>query len=112
MTPNYSSDYPNGQITLLINSTYAGKKEGINLNNNIRANGKSRCPLLREGSTGVRVRELQKLLLAAGFMPGKVDGIFGPQTKMAVVNFQNSSGLVRDGIVGRRTWTALGVNCG
>lgn len=69
------------------------------------------CPTLRLGSTGPDVRRLQELLIANGFSPGAVDGIFGQKTQAAVFAFQKSKGLVVDGIVGIRTWTALGVNC-
>lgn len=37
-----------------------------------------------------------------------VDGVFGPKTTAAVKEFQRRSGLVADGIVGKRTWVALG----
>lgn len=70
------------------------------------------CPTLRIGSRGASVIELQRLLLAHGFNPGPIDGIFGNQTQAAVMAFQRSRGLVVDGIVGIQTWTALGVNCG
>lgn len=70
------------------------------------------CPTLRIGSQGASVVELQQLLRNAGFSPGAIDGIFGNQTRSAVIAFQRSRGLVQDGIVGIRTWTALGVNCG
>lgn len=66
--------------------------------------------LLRLGSRGPEVAELQRKLLAAGFDPGVADGIFGPRTDSAVKAFQHSRGLVVDGIVGSRTWTALGVH--
>ena len=69
------------------------------------------CPTLQMGSTGASVVNLQELLIAHGFNPGKVDGIFGPKTQAAVLAFQGSRGLVQDGIVGIKTWTALGVNC-
>ncbi|WP_148269918.1 PGRP and LysM peptidoglycan-binding domain-containing protein [Desulfitobacterium dehalogenans] len=69
------------------------------------------CPTLRQGSTGPSVVHLQQLLTSHGFSPGAIDGIFGPRTEAAVVAFQRSKGLVQDGIVGVRTWTALGVNC-
>ncbi len=36
-----------------------------------------------------------------------VDGIFGPQTRKAVVEFQQRHGLGPDGIIGRRTWPRL-----
>jgi hypothetical protein len=66
-----------------------------------------RQPQLSEGSTGPAVVTLQKKLLAAGFNPGKADGIFGPKTLAAVVAFQRARGLDVDGIVGPHTWGAL-----
>jgi len=39
--------------------------------------------------------------------PGAVDGDFGPQTEMAVKNFQSDMTLTIDGIVGDNTWRAL-----
>ncbi len=80
------------------------------MHNNIHAEG-PKCPLLQLGSSGPSVKKLQSMLVAACFNPGKIDGIFGPLTRSAVLAFQKSKGLVQDGIVGRKTWTALGVNC-
>jgi peptidoglycan hydrolase-like protein with peptidoglycan-binding domain len=62
---------------------------------------------LKEGSSGSAVVELQRRLLAAGYNPGPVDGIFGAQTKQAVMAFQRANGLVVDGIVGPLTWSRL-----
>lgn len=59
------------------------------------------------GSRGDEVKLLQQRLSAKGFLPGKADGVFGPQTEDAVVQFQASHGLIADGIVGTRTWAAL-----
>ena len=73
--------------------------------------GHSLCPVLRDGASGAAVKELQKRLRAEGYDPGKIDGVFGSKTKTAVLSFQASNHLVQDGIVGRKTWTALGVNC-
>lgn len=70
------------------------------------------CPTLAQGARGPSVTDLQTRLRAQGFNPGAIDGIFGPNTKAAVMAFQKSKGLVQDGIVGVKTWTALGVNCG
>ncbi|MGC7870968.1 peptidoglycan-binding domain-containing protein [Desulfosporosinus sp. SYSU MS00001] len=70
------------------------------------------CSVLREGSTGHEVMKLQELLRASGNSPGKIDGIFGPMTKTAVLSFQAKNNLVQDGIVGKNTWSALGVHCG
>jgi Putative peptidoglycan binding domain/NlpC/P60 family len=66
-----------------------------------------RRPTLREGSRGDAVRRLQRKLTAQGFKPGPVDGDFGPATDSAVRAFQRAKGLVVDGIVGPKTWSAL-----
>lgn len=50
---------------------------------------------------------VQQALEAAGFSVGAVDGIFGPATQQAVINFQSSCGLSCDGIVGPNTWDSL-----
>jgi peptidoglycan hydrolase-like protein with peptidoglycan-binding domain len=57
---------------------------------------------LQNGSQGSQVQELQRILGITA------DGIFGPKTKQAVINFQKSKGLVPDGIVGPKTIQALG----
>ncbi len=64
-------------------------------------------PLLRTGSRGDAVRDLQGGLASAGFDPGPVDGIFGARTDAAVRAFQAAKGLAVDGIVGPLTWAAL-----
>lgn len=61
-------------------------------------------PLLKQGSEGEIVKELQKLL---GFKNTDVDGYFGPKTKAKVAEFQKKSKLSADGIVGFYTWQAL-----
>lgn len=63
-------------------------------------------PVLRRGSWGDAVGELQGLLRARGYMLA-VDNEFGPATELAVTLFQEKSGLTIDGIVGEETWTAL-----
>ena len=61
-------------------------------------------PLLKKGSTGEAVEQLQKALKALGFDPGAVDGKFGANTEAAVKSFQNANGIAVDGIVGDITW--------
>jgi peptidoglycan hydrolase-like protein with peptidoglycan-binding domain len=62
--------------------------------------------MLRMGSKGRRVRELQALLLRAGYAI-KQDGDFGTTTKDALVAFQKKSGIKADGIYGPETESAL-----
>ncbi|MGB3651250.1 MAG: peptidoglycan-binding domain-containing protein [Rivularia sp. (in: cyanobacteria)] len=63
--------------------------------------------LLKEGSIGAEVTKLQEGLKKLNFYSGSVDGIFGAKTKLAVINFQSTQGLVTDGIVGEKTWSKL-----
>ncbi len=64
--------------------------------------------ILKKGSTGQYVTNLQKALNTAGANPTLVtDGSFGPKTDTAVKTFQYAHNLVVDGIVGNNTKTAL-----
>lgn len=62
--------------------------------------------MLRLGSKGARVRELQALLNRAGARV-KVDGDFGPSTRDALKAFQIKAGLRADGVYGPKTEAAL-----
>jgi putative chitinase len=62
---------------------------------------------LRQGSRGEDVAQQQRQLKAAGFNPGRVDGIFGPKTEAAVKAFQSTRGLNSDGIIGSKTRDAF-----
>ena len=55
------------------------------------------------------MKSVQHALNAKGFACGKADGIFGNKTYQAVVNFQHMNGLTADGIVGPKTFAALGL---
>ncbi|MDJ0674666.1 MAG: peptidoglycan-binding protein [Calothrix sp. MO_167.B42] len=63
--------------------------------------------LLQVGSSGDRVIQLQQNLQRLGFYRGVITGNFQNETTAAVMEFQQSQGLVADGIVGRRTQTAI-----
>lgn len=63
--------------------------------------------LIAEGAQGITVKRIQlqlNLVAAAGLV---VDGIFGPRTRQAVIDFQNAQGIGADGIVGPVTWEKL-----
>lgn len=66
---------------------------------------------LQLGSTGPKVRALQKVLNKNYplYSELEVDGVFGPQTELVVKEFQRRSGLVVDGIAGPATLTLLGL---
>ena len=67
----------------------------------------SATPLLRLGSRGQAVTELQNMLKREGLYRYQIDGIFGSRTEQAVRQFQQKNKLLIDGIVGPQTWAAL-----
>lgn len=68
---------------------------------------------LNVGDRGAAVKEMQELLASVYFYPDKgapnngIDGIYGPNTKDAVMRFQSVHGLDQDGIYGPKTKTKL-----
>jgi N-acetyl-anhydromuramyl-L-alanine amidase AmpD len=63
---------------------------------------------IKLGDKGDQVTTLQKMLNKFGY--GLLeDGDFGKKTDTAVKAFQKSKGLISDGVVGEKTWNALGV---
>ncbi|HEY6737978.1 MAG TPA: phosphodiester glycosidase family protein [Actinopolymorphaceae bacterium] len=64
-------------------------------------------PTLREGSSGLAVKRLQRALTAALGRTVGIDGVFGPLTDAAVRDYQRTRELDVDGIVGPDTWGAL-----
>ena len=65
--------------------------------------------LIRRGTRGEDVRDVQHRLLAAGLRidPDELDGAFGASTEEAVRGFQRARGLPPDGIMGPDTWGQL-----
>src|SRR3954471_14389861 len=64
--------------------------------------------VLKEGSRGTHVANLQRQLKHAGFHPGPIDGQFGPHTKKALEGFQHHHGMSSDGVASRAVWKKLG----
>lgn len=75
--------------------------DGINGPNTL--NG---CPTVKKGARGNITKLIQERLNSVGFSLS-TDGIFGNDTKNAVVVFQRNRGLLQDGIVGKNTWSWL-----
>ena len=78
-------NYPFDEIIQAVN-----KKEGDNV-------------ILKNGSRGDAVKQLQTNLNKLGFNCGTADGIFGVKTEAAVKAFQKAYGLAVDGIAGPAT---------
>jgi hypothetical protein len=66
----------------------------------------SSAGMLRAGSKGAKVRDLQALLVRAGYSVN-VDGDFGSSTERAVKAFQMKNKLEVDGVAGPRTMEIL-----
>lgn len=63
--------------------------------------------ILKFGSRGSEVSQLQQTLNSKGFSAGYVDGIYGSKTEGAVINFQKASKITIDGIAGKQTQAYL-----
>ncbi|MDD4706531.1 MAG: peptidoglycan-binding protein, partial [Bacilli bacterium] len=64
-------------------------------------------PILKIGSQGVEVEDLQQKLIKINYLKGDADGYFGKNTERAVLNFQADNNLKVDGIVGEDTWNII-----
>jgi peptidoglycan hydrolase-like protein with peptidoglycan-binding domain len=70
-----------------------------------------------EGSSGAAVslsveeiRQMQIVLKEKGFFRGEPDGVFGPQTRQALIVFQRQQGFQASGRIDSQTVTALGIS--
>ena len=68
--------------------------------------GFSNYPTVKEGAKGNITRLVQERLNSVGFNIS-VDGIFGEDTKKAVIVFQKNRGLSQNGIIDSNTWDYL-----
>ena len=64
-------------------------------------------PVLRVGSMGADVSDLQARLSELGYYTGAIDGRYASGTQSAVMEFQSLNGLTPDGIAGRQTQDLL-----
>ena len=79
------------------------RKAGLNVDD------EKNTPTLRRGNQGDEVADLQMLMNSKFGYELEVDGSFGKATENAVKDFQIKHGLTADGVVGAKTWKALGV---
>ena len=62
---------------------------------------------LKLNNSGNDVANMQMRLKAAGYYFGAADGVFGKDTKDAVIRLQKAYNLKQDGIVGSQTWAVI-----
>ena len=90
-------------VHLHLGMTKIGSNTWLNpANYNMLSDKYNLTRVLRKGSKGNDVKELQKKLKVTA------DGIFGNNTKNAVKKFQKSNRLTADGVVGKNTAHKLG----
>lgn len=95
--------------------THWGVPAGLYSTEELRAAGLDadparNIPTLRKGAEGELVKTLQMMLNDETDAGLDVDGKFGAKTEAAVIHFQGLHDLKEDGIVGPKTWAALGVS--
>ncbi len=64
-------------------------------------------PVLKLGSTGSDVSDMQERLRELSYYSGSIDGKFANGTQDAVMAFQNMNGIPADGVAGRETQDKL-----
>ena len=71
---------------------------------------KASAATYRRGSSGSVVTQIQQKLSDWGYYFDSVDGVFGSKTEEAVKYFQRKNNLTADGIAGKNTLSAIGIN--
>lgn len=107
---------PRKCITAIKNGGYATAPDYVttimSIINRYNLTKYDRMSTLRKGSRGTEVKELQRLLIKAGYSCGQygADGKFGESTLEAVMAYQADHNLQVDGVVGSKTWNILLTN--
>ncbi|UTR16221.1 peptidoglycan-binding protein [Salipaludibacillus sp. LMS25] len=105
---NIAADGVFGPQTLTqLNRNISANQSGTSSNNSSSSSNNSSATVLKQGSSGAAVRELQNMLRATGHHTSGVDGQFGPLTKSSVQKFQREWGLIADGIATKATLDKL-----
>ena len=65
------------------------------------------APILKIGSQGKPVKDVQAFLKREKLYTGSIDGVFGQQMRSSIIAFQRSQHLNADGRVGQKTWAAM-----
>lgn len=81
--------------------------QGNQFNSNVGQNGQK---LAGNQLNSTQVREIQRALDSKGFQVGGVDGIWGPETEMALKAFQKSQNMPQTGEIDSMTVASLGLD--
>lgn len=73
----------------------------------ISKDGATAHEVIEQAIHALNVLKAQAMLSRLGYEPGSVDGLLGPQTRRAIISFQNRNRLLRDGEVTPNLLSAL-----
>jgi len=96
-----------GQEINIPSSSSGGNLDGLRVRKASNPDERPPSGILREGSKGAAVSQLQRALADKGFNPGQIDGDFGPRTESALKSFQKSRGIEVDGVFGPQSRAAF-----
>lgn len=103
---NFNKNFFEGTVTLADTSAYATTWAIIPVKNGLVSVPSSATV---PGTTAKYVKLLQCCLNALGYNAGSADGIYGTNTKNAIIRFQKNNNLSADGIAGENTWRKVDV---
>ena len=75
-----------------------------------RFSGSSSSTTVAVNLSEPEIREVQQVLVQRGFLHGRVTGVWGPETREALITFQRKEGFSATGSIDTRTVGALGLS--
>lgn len=91
------------------NAIAAANGFNVTGDDSVPVSGNTKGEILKRGSRGPAVKELQSKLTSLGYDTRGTDGIFGVNTENALRKFQKDRKLAVDGVFGPATKKALGI---
>ena len=104
-------DWPGGSLPTTTPKTAATVAPGAQSWQTSTQDYNAGYPVLRVGSTGSDVSDLQARLTELGYYTGTIDGKYSTGTQSAVTEFQSRNGLTADGTAGASTLKKLNGSC-
>lgn len=103
---NYGNETKKALVKGLQTELNKQYRRGLAVDGIFGTNTYNACINVRKGAEGNITYLIQAMLVCHSF-DIDADGIFGPATEMAVIDFQSRNGLSVDGIVGKNTFNKL-----